>query len=187
MSVSLRGGLALAAWLAGSASVLAAQSAQKFSIQGSGAVLFATRKDPTYDSKTRLGFEGQARYTFGRFSLGAGYQRSTVFAFTDNPLTLALSFFFVEPRFVAAAGSGVAFYLAGRAGAGKIVCSTSGDCPPQDYRVGFGGGGGLLFRLNNRLSADLGGQFFQAPALSGPSGTVSSGYAMIRAGLSLGL
>lgn len=187
MSVLFRRGLLFVACLAVPASRVSAQSAQKFSLQGSGAVLFATRKDPTYDSKIRLGYEGQARYTFGRFSLGAGYQRSTVFAFTDNPLTLALSFVFVEPRYVVVAGSGVAFYLAGRVGAGKIVCSTSGDCPPQDYRLGFGGGGGLLFRLSTRISADLGGQFFQAPALSGPSGKVSSGYAMVRAGLSVGL
>ena len=187
MSGLLRTGVALVMVLLAAAQGSAAQSAQKLSIQGSGAVLFATRKDPTYDSKTRLGYEGQARYTFGRFSLGAGYQRSTVFAFTDNPHTLALSYFFLEPRFVVAAGGGVAFYLAGRAGAGKIICSTSGDCPPQDYRIGGGGGGGLLFRLNNRLSADLGGQFFQAPALSGPGGSVTSGYAMVRAGLSLGL
>lgn len=187
MSTSRRCGLVVMGCLAGFASGSAAQSAQKLSIQGSGAVLFATRKDPTYDSKIRLGYEGQARYTFGRFSLGAGYQRSTVFAFTNNPLTLALSFVFLEPRYVAAAGSGVALYLAGRAGAGKIVCSTSGECPPQDYQLGFGGGGGLLFRLSNRVSADLGGQFFQAPALSGPSGKFSSGYAMVRGGLSLGL
>lgn len=164
-----------------------AQSAQRFSLQGSGAVLFATRQDPDYDSKRRLGFEAQARYTFGRLSFGAGYQRSTVFAFPDNPLTLALSFGFVEPRYVAAAGGGLAFYLAGRVGAGKIVCSISGDCPDQKIRPGFGGGGGLLFRLSNRLSADLGAQFFQAPALSGPNGNVSSGYAMIRAGLGFGL
>jgi hypothetical protein len=169
------------------ASGAAAQSQQRFSLQGSGAVLFATRKDPDYDSKTRLGFEAQARYTFGRFSLGAGYQRSTVFAFPDNPLTLALSFGFVEPRVVLAAGSGVAWYLAGRVGAGEIVCSTRGDCPDQQIRVGYGGGTGLLFRLSRRLSADLGAQFFQAPALSGPAGSVSSGYAMLRAGLGLGL
>lgn len=166
---------------------LAGQSAQRFSLQASGAVLFATRADPLYDSKTRLGFEGQARYTFGRFSLGAGYQRSTVFAFVNNPLTMALSFGFIEPRYVALAGGGVAFYLAGRIGAGKIVCSITTDCPPQETRLGFGGGGGLLFRLSSRLSADLGGQFFQAPALSSSTSSFSSGYAMLRAGLGLGL
>ncbi|HEV8597976.1 MAG TPA: hypothetical protein VGQ69_01295 [Gemmatimonadales bacterium] len=165
----------------------AAQSAQRFSVQASGAVLFATRADPLYDSKTRLGFEGQARYTFGRFSLGAGYQRSTVFAFVNNPLTMALSFGFVEPRYVALASGGMAIYLAGRIGAGKIVCSISSDCPPQETKLGFGGGGGLLFRLSSRLSADLGAQFFQAPALSSSTSSLSSGYAMLRAGFGLGL
>src|SRR4026208_1433401 len=111
MSASRRCGLVVMGCLAGFASGSAAQSAQKLSLQGSGAVLFATRKDPTYDSKIRLGYEAQARYTLGRVSPGAGYPRSTVFSFTNNPLTLALSFFFVEPRFVAVAGSGVAFYL----------------------------------------------------------------------------
>jgi hypothetical protein len=166
---------------------LAGQSLQRLSLQGSGALLFATREDPTYDSRRRLGYEGQLRYTFGRLSVGAGYQRSTVFAFADNPLTLALSFGFVEPRLVVAAGSGFAVYLAGRAGIGKILCSRPDDCPPQDLRPGFGGGGGVLVRLSRRLSADLGGQFFQAPALSGPGGDLSSGYAMVRLGLSLGL
>ena len=187
MKALARWGTLLLAGLSLTTTATFAQSAQRFSLQASGAVLFATHQDPNYESKTRLGFEGQARYTFGRFSLGAGYQRSTVFAFPDNPLTLALSFGFIEPRYVAVAGSGVAFYVAGRAGVGKILCSTAGDCPEQKIRLGFGGGGGLLFRLSSRVSADLGGQFFQAPALSGPSGNVSSGYAMIRAGLGLGL
>jgi len=180
--VLLGGGLAAAALLPA-----AAQSLQRISLQGSGALLFATREDPDYASKRRLGYEAQLRYTFGRLSLGAGYQRSTVFAFEDNPLTLALSFGFVEPRYVVAAGRGFAFYLAGRAGIGKIVCSRPADCPSQNLRPGVGGGGGLLFRLSRRLSADLGGQFFQAPALSGPGGDLSSGYAMVRLGLSFGL
>jgi opacity protein-like surface antigen len=187
MKMSARIGVACIALVSGFGGSAAAQSAQRFSLQASGAVLFATRADPLYDSKTRLGFEGQARYTFGRFSLGAGYQRSTVFAFVNNPLTMALSFGFVEPRYVALAGGGLAFYLAGRIGAGKIVCSISSDCPPQDTKLGFGGGGGLLVRLSSRLSADLGAQFFQAPALSSSTSSLSSGYAMLRAGLGLGL
>ena len=187
MSQSARTGIVLAALFSLLSEDTAGQSAQRFSLQGSGAVLFATRADPQYDSKTRLGYEGQARYTFGRFSLGAGYQRSTVFAFPSNPLTLALSFGFVEPRYVALAGGGVAFYLAGRIGAGKIVCSIPTDCPPQETKLGYGGGGGLLFRLSSRLSADLGAQFFQAPALSSSTSSTSSGYAMLRAGLGLGL
>ncbi len=157
------------------------QSLQKISLQGSGAILFATRQDPNYDSRRRLGWEAQARYTFARFSLGAGYQRSTVFAFTEGPLTLALSFAFVEPRMVVLARRGVAFYLAGRVGAGKLVCSNPDECTPQSTNVGYGGGGGLLFRLTSRISADLGGQYFDV------RGDLPSGYAMIRAGIGVGL
>lgn len=159
-----------------------AQSLQRLSVQASGAVLFATQNDPTFESKTRLGWEGQARYTFGRFSLGAGYQRSTVFAFTEGtpPPTLQLSFAFIEPRMVVAASRYVAFYLAGRAGAGKLV-SGSTDFNVGKTSIGYGGGGGLLFRLSGRLSADLGGQYFEV------RGDLPSRYAMVRAGLGFGL
>jgi opacity protein-like surface antigen len=144
-------------------------------------MLFATKKDPNFESKTRLGYEGQLRYTFGRFSLGAGYQRSTVFAFNNNALSLALSLAFVEPRVVLAAGGGVAAYLAGRVGVGKLVCSQSGQCNTGGTNASYGGGGGLLFRLSPRLAGDLGVQYFQV------NGTLSSGYAMVRAGLGVGL
>jgi hypothetical protein len=166
-----------AAGFATLASALAAQSLQKLSLQGSGAVLFATRTDPGFQSETRLGFEVQARYTFSRFSLGAGYQRSTVF--TSPQLNLTLSLGFLEPRFVLTAGRTAAFYLAARAGVGKLLCSET--CAARKTNKVLGGGGGLLFKLSRRVSADLGGQYFQM------SGDLSSGYAMLRAGLGVGL
>jgi hypothetical protein len=39
----------------------------------------------------------------------------------------------------------------------------------------------LLFRVNSRISLDLGGQYFEV------RGDLPSRYAMVRAGLSLGL
>ena len=178
MGVSTRSSLVLAVTLVMLGQRVSAQSAQRFSLQGSGAVLFATREDPAgFQSKTRLGFEGQVRYTFSRFSLGAGYQRSTVF--TSPALNLSLSLGFIEPRLVVAAGGSLAFYLAGRAGIGKLVCSET--CNAKKTNTAFGGGGGLLFRLGRRVSADLGAQYFQM------SGDLSSGYVMARAGLGLGL
>ena len=177
MSASRRVGYLLVAGLVVTEGA-AAQSLQRFSLQGSGAVLFATRKDPEgFESKTRLGWEAQARYTFSRFSLGAGYQRSTVF--TSPALNLTLSLGFIEPRLVLAAGGSVAFYVAGRAGLGKLVCSET--CNAPNTNKVYGGGVGLLLKLGRRVSGDLGGQFFQM------SGDLSSGYAMARAGLSLGL
>jgi opacity protein-like surface antigen len=162
----------LASWLPA-----AAQSVQRFSIQGSGAVLFPSQDDPNFESETRLGYEVQVRYTFSRFSLGAGYQRSTVFSSPD--LSLALSLGFIEPRYVITAGRIAAVYVAGRLGAGKLVCSE--ECLSQDTNLSYGGGGGLLFKLGQRLTGDLGAQYFQV------SGDFSSGYAMLRAGLGIGI
>ena len=161
---------------------VAAQSLQRLSVQGSGAVLFSTQKDPSFESRTRLGWEGQVRYTFGRMSLGVGYQRSTVFAFTEGtpPPTLQLSFGFIEPRYVIAASRLVAFYLAGRVGAGKLGSSSS-DFNVGKTSIGYGGGGGVLIRLSSRLSADLGTQYFEV------RGDLPSRYAMVRAGLGFGL
>src|SRR5688572_31862038 len=62
--------------LAGLSGSAASQSLQRLSLQGSGAALFPTTEDPNFESETRLGYEVQARYTFSRFSIGAGYQRS---------------------------------------------------------------------------------------------------------------
>ena len=154
-----------------------AQSLQRFSLQGSGAVLFATRNDPDFESKTRLGFEAQARYTFSRFSIGAGYQRSEVFSSPQLNLTISLGF--IEPRFVVAANNTLALYLAGRAGLGKLVCSET--CNATKTNKVYGGGTGVLIKLGRRVSGDLGAQYFQM------SGDLSSGYAMARAGLSIGL
>lgn len=176
---SLRLAVLTAAALAGLGATAESQSVQRFSLQGSGAALFASKNDPNFESKTGLGFEVQARYTFSRFSIGAGYQRSTVFSSPTLDLTLALSLGFIEPRYVVAAGSVVAVYVAGRLGAGKLVCSEQ--CQAQKTNLSYGGGGGLLFKLSRRLSGDLGAQYFQV------SGDVSSGYGMIRAGLGIGL
>lgn len=177
MRTSIRALAVVAAFFAGRGAPVHAQSLQRLSIQGSGAVLFATSDDPNFKSKTRLGWEAQLRYTFGRFSLGAGYQRSTVFSFQGNPLTIALSLGFIEPRYVVAARTPVAVYLAGRLGVGKLVCSSCNG----GTNATLGGGGGLLFKLSQRISADLGAQYFRV------TGDLASGYAMLRAGLGVGL
>jgi opacity protein-like surface antigen len=104
-----------------------------------------------------------------------------VFAFNGNSLRMSLSLGFVEPRYVVAVGRGVAAYVAGRVGVGKLVCSEAGQCDTGGTNVAYGGGGGLLFRLSTRVSADAGAQYFQV------AGTFSSGYAMARLGLGVGL
>ena len=173
-----RAGLAvLALWLLTARSA-AGQSAFPISLQGSGAVLFPESSDPAFESQTRLGWEVQARYTFSRFSLGVGFQRSTVYRLRQFDFTAALSLGFLEPRYVLLSGGGLGGYVAGRVGLGKLSCN--GQCIEKTYAT-YGGGGGVLVRVNRRLALDLGVQYFKL------SDTFDSGYLMARTGFSLGL
>ncbi len=160
------------------AAAVRAQSAFPLSIQGSGAVLFPGSNDPQFESTTRLGWEAQARYTFSRFSLGAGYQRSTVYRLRNFDFTAVLSLGFLEPRYVVVSGGGLGGYLAGRLGVGKLACDDQ--CVDKTYAT-YGGGGGVLIRVTRRLAIDLGLQYFQV------SDTFDTGYLMARTGFSLGL
>lgn len=153
----------------------AAQSAQPLSLQVATALWFATDENPTFDPRTRVGLEAQIRYTISRFSLGVGVAAQ----FPQSELRLARAAAFVEPRVVVAAGNGVALYAAGRLGAGKLICTVA--CTATKSNVTYGGGGGILFRVNRRLTADLGAQYLRV--INWPS----SGNAMLRAGWSLGL
>lgn len=174
--------LALFGLLAGvGTSSLDAQSLQRLSVQGSGAVLFPSSDDPFFENDTRIGYEGQLRYTINRLSIGAGYQRSTVYKFSSDGVdfSAALSLGFLEPRYVVAASNTAALYLAGRLGYGTLVCSEA--CNANDAYLTYGGGGGVLVRLNRRMALDLGGQYFIA------NDTFDSGYAMLRIGLGIGL
>lgn len=179
--------LILALALAGAAPV-GAQSLQRLSVQGSGALVFPTSESSTFENDTRLGWEAQLRYTFSRFSLGAGYQRSTVYKLTTGEFSGSVPVLFLEPRYVAAASSSVALYLAGRAGAGKLICNPSTDCADQSFEPTLGGGGGLLFALGERVSLDLGGQYFSTRFTpSAGADKTWAGYLLARAGLSIGL
>jgi predicted porin len=102
--------------LVGTAVPSAAQSLQRWGLQGSGALVFPTAEETDFQNETRLGWEAQVRYTFSRFSLGAGYQRSTVYRFETGDFSAAVSVGFLEPRYVMFAGSVAALYLAGRIG-----------------------------------------------------------------------
>lgn len=180
--ILLRTTLALFALLTLGGTVrLEAQSLQRLSVQGSGAVLFPSRDDPFFESDTRIGYEGQLRYTFNRLSLGVGYQRSTVYKFSADGVdfSAALSLGFIEPRYVVSAGNAAALYVAGRLGYGTLVCSE--ECNANDAYLTYGGGGGVLVRISSRMALDLGGQYFIA------NDTFDSGYAMLRVGLGIGL
>ena len=110
----MRGQLVVALLLVGLTSSARAQSQQHWSIQGSGALVFPTAEESEFENSTRLGWEAQVRYTFSRFSLGAGYQRSTVYQFSTGDFSAAVSVVFAEPRYVVLAGSRAALSMATR-------------------------------------------------------------------------
>lgn len=173
--------------LAGMPTALGAQSQQRLSIQGSGAMVFPTASESGFENDTRLGWEAQLRYTFSRFSVGAGYQSATVYKFATGDFSGAISTIFVEPRYVLSAAQRTALYVAGRLGAGRLECDPVQDCAEQDWEPAYGGGGGVLFMLGSRVSLDLGGQFFSSRYTLASGEKASPGYFMARLGLSVGL
>jgi hypothetical protein len=173
--------------LVGVAAPSAAQSLQRWGIQGSGALVFPTATESDFQNETRLGWEAQVRYTFSRFSLGAGYQRSTVYQFETGDFSAAVSVGFLEPRYVVLVNSFAALYLAGRLGIGQLVCSPAEDCPEQEYDLALGGGGGVLIRLSSRLALDLGSQYFTTEYAIADGSKRRAGYVLARVGLSIGL
>jgi hypothetical protein len=168
---------------------LVGQSLQRLSVQGSGALVFPTAQETDFQNDTRLGWEGQLRYTFSRFSLGIGYQRSTVYKLQGADFSGAVSLGFFEPRYVAAATTRLALYGAGRAGVGSLICDPAGDCAEQSLEVVLGGGGGVLVQASQRLAVDLGAQFFTTRfSRSDVTGAKTrTGYVLARVGLSVGL
>ncbi|HEX9756009.1 MAG TPA: hypothetical protein VGA42_09900, partial [Gemmatimonadales bacterium] len=130
--------------------ILVGQSLQRLSVQGSGALVFPTAQETEFQNGTRLGWEGQLRYTFSRFSLGAGYQYSTVYKLQGTNFSGAVSLGFLEPRYVAAATSRLALYGAGRAGLGSLICDPAQDCEDQSLELVLGGGGGVLVQASRR-------------------------------------
>jgi predicted porin len=163
-----------------------AQSRQLVSLQASGALVFPEDEYPGLESGTRLGWEAQVRFTFGRFSIGGGYQRSTVFQSAEEvgDITASLSLGFIEPRYVLGViGNVGAPYVAARLGYGGLLIRD----PDDEFRsttesLTYGGGAGMLFRIASGVSADLGAQYFRADFDQG-----SSGYFMLRLGGSVGL
>jgi hypothetical protein len=183
----MRRTLVLFALLAALPLAAEAQSAQRLSIQGSGALVFPTASESDFENDTRLGWEGQLRYTFSRFSLGAGYQQATVYKFSTGDFSGAISVIFVEPRYVLTAGRRAALYVPGRAGVGQLQCDPAEDCEEQSWEAAYGGGGGVLLLLGSRVSLDLGSQFFSTSYTLASGDKTSPGYILARLGLSIGL
>lgn len=165
-------------------SVATAQSRQPWSLQLSGEWVFPTKRygDVLQDGSTP-GWELQGRYTFGRFSVGAGYQRSTVFKSDAADLTGTISVAFLEPRYVVAVlGDRLAPYVAGRLGYGALLIRESPHI--TETSITYGGGAGVLIALVPRVAIDAGGQYFVANFGGGES---TAGYVLARLGVSIGL
>lgn len=167
---------------------LHAQSRELVSFQLSGELVFPTEDYGVLDQTTTLGWEAQARLTFGRFSVGAGYQRSTVFKSSADvgDITATLSLGFVEPRYVLGVfGNVAAPYLAARLGYGSLLVRSSDDAVRStDNSFIYGGGAGVIFQVIPRLGVDLGAQYFVADFTGGQG---SAGYFLVRLGASVGL
>lgn len=160
-------GLSLGAFLlggVGSTVPLAAQSAQRWSVQLSG-IAVVGGGDAFAGVSTGWGGEAQVRYTPGSFSLGLGFQYSSHNYEDEDPTigTVPVKYYgpFAEPRYVIDVHSSkLAPYLSAR----LAWLSQSADF--QNFAVtakgsGFqiNGGGGVLVRLSDRLNLDLGATF----------------------------
>ncbi|MDZ4674576.1 MAG: outer membrane beta-barrel protein [Gemmatimonadota bacterium] len=135
----------------------AAQSAQKWSLQGSA--LAVVPGGTAYDGlASGFGIEAQVRYTPSAFSLGGGYQAS----FHDLDLgdgtveTVTLAGGFLEPRYVIDVRSArVAPYLSARLAVLTQTVTVEGfDLSATGTQIN--GGGGILVRMGSRVNLDLG-------------------------------
>ena len=157
-----------------------AQSAQKWSIQGSLFSSTLVGDNPIYQNvDPGAGFEVQVRWTPSLFSLGAGFQWTThkqnILAgqpgLVDQPNT-TLNGFFIEPRYVILVGSNmVAPYASGRVALLRQTTSanfllTNPDNSTRQANlsasadgINFNIGGGLLFRVGSRVNLDVGATY----------------------------
>ncbi|HET9066090.1 MAG TPA: outer membrane beta-barrel protein [Gemmatimonadales bacterium] len=176
-----------------------AQSAQRFSAQGS--VLYVSPSGDAYEGLgSGAGFEAQLRYTPSAFSVGLGYQRSShnidLDGFPDE--TAAISGVFLEPRYVIDVGSGsYAPYIAAR----LALLSQSVDV--EGLKASASGtqlnlGGGVLLRLTPRINLDLGATYgaidfddvevsYEGQTVTIPDSGGSGKNFVLRAGLTIGL
>jgi hypothetical protein len=185
---------AAAAYLVSGAA--AAQSAQRFSVQGSGlnAQLYGRAYDGLHQG---YGFEAQARFTPSAWSFGAGVQY-TRHGITGLDQKLKLYGGFIEPRYVIVVRSSTfAPYVSARFSLLEQKL-TVGDVSGSATGVTLNGGGGVLVRLSSRLNLDLGstygytrfGNFVVRNSsnglkVAGPSGSGTN--LVVRIGLALGL
>jgi hypothetical protein len=182
------GVLVLTALLPGDSS---AQSAQMFSLQVSG--LGAYPSGGGLESVSAgYGWEGQIRVNPSAFSLGAGAEQTFHEVSSVEGREIIFLGGFLEPRYVLDIGSDNAvLYVSARAALSQIKL-TQGTFESTGTGYTLNGGGGLLFRLGDRVNLDAGATlgYKDLGVLDLPSGTFDLGTGanvVARVGLAIGL
>jgi hypothetical protein len=131
----------------------AAQSAQMVSLQLSGLGMYPIggRMD---DIDVGVGWEAQIRLNPTAFSIGGGVESTYHERLPGQDVTFLGGF--LEPRYVLDIGSDdVVLYVSGRAALSQVKIETANlEATSTGYTLN--GGGGILFRLNDRVNLDAG-------------------------------
>ena len=130
-----------------------AQSAQMVSIQFSGLGMYPFGGEMD-NIDVGVGWEAQLRLNPSAFSIGGGIENTFHERLTGQDLTFLGGF--LEPRYVIDIGSDdAALYLSGRAALSQVKIKTAiVEATSTGYTLN--GGGGLLFRLSDRVNLDAG-------------------------------
>jgi opacity protein-like surface antigen len=141
-----------------------AQTAQRFSIQGSilGASFQGDENFEGVDFEFGPGVEAQLRYNPSAFSIGAGFQFTThdvtVEGAEEVDVSIDFSGLFVEPRYVIYVGSDrAAPYVAARLMRLVATLAVPEANFEEDFDAwGYNVGGGVLIRLTEKMNLDAG-------------------------------
>jgi hypothetical protein len=175
----------------------AAQTAQRFSVQGSG--LYAKLFGDAFRNIGRgLGGEAQVRFTPGALSIGGGFQYTDhkVLEAAGQDLTFHLYGGFLEPRYVLDVGSNtISPYLSTRFSIlSQKFTNRNTEQKTSATGVTLNGGGGFLIRVGPRLNLDIGSTFgythfgdVKSEGTTSTNTSVSGSNIVVRIGLALGL
>jgi hypothetical protein len=177
---SIRAFVALGAVFLVPSTPVAAQSAQKFSLQVSG--LYIKFDGSAYgDMSSGSGGEAQIRYTAGSVSLGIGYQY-TRHTMIGEEGTMSTAGMFMEPRYVFTISKpNFAPYISAR----LSLLQMQGIMPDNSSGGNINLGGGVLTRVSSRVNFDLGGTVGVSNFAGGFDGSGSD--FVLRAGVAIGL
>ncbi len=186
------------------ATSLAAQSAQRWSIQAS-AITVGAQGEAYEGLSSGAGIEAQVRLTPSIWSFGAGFQYSMHSVDIEGlgSEDVTLTGIFVEPRRIIDMGrSGWAPYVSARLSFLQQAIEVplqGGTASATASGAQVNGGGGILFRLSPRVNLDLGATYglinfgdveltatgLGTTTIDGTSGSGSN--LVLRAGLAIGL